>query len=132
MGKPQFIRTDAGDELVVLSRRDYDALLAGAGDADAEDRMTAAIVADTSAAIARGEDSALPATFWDEKERTGKSQLRDVRRYRGMTQEALAAAAGIEQGYISALETGDKKGSAATLMKIARILGAEMELLVDD
>jgi hypothetical protein len=42
----QTIRTENGDELVVLSRRDYDVLLARAGDEDAEDRMTLIIAAE--------------------------------------------------------------------------------------
>jgi hypothetical protein len=46
----QTIRTENGDELVVLSRRDCDVLLARAGDEDAEDRMTLIIAAE-----ARGE-----------------------------------------------------------------------------
>lgn len=66
----QFLKTDTGDELVVLSRRDYDALLARAGDEDAEDRMTLILAAEAraeqplpepvSAAILRG-DSILKA-----------------------------------------------------------------------
>ena len=36
----QTIRTDKGEELVVMSRRDYDALLARAGDDEAQDRMS--------------------------------------------------------------------------------------------
>ena len=41
--KPQFLTTENGEELVVLSRRDYDSLLAQLGDEDAEDRMTVRI-----------------------------------------------------------------------------------------
>ena len=36
----QTIKAPSGDELVVLSRRDYDALMAQLGDEEAEDRMT--------------------------------------------------------------------------------------------
>ena len=43
--------TEAGEELVVLSRRDYDALLAQLGDEDAEDRMTLVIAAEARAAL---------------------------------------------------------------------------------
>jgi hypothetical protein len=39
MTKLQVITTDSGEELVVLSRRDYDALRARAGDAEAEDAI---------------------------------------------------------------------------------------------
>ena len=49
MSKPQFIRTEAGEEFVVLSRRDYDAMRARLGDEDAEDRLTARIVKEAKA-----------------------------------------------------------------------------------
>lgn len=52
----QTIKTASGEELVVLSRREYDALLAQLGDEDAEDRMTLLIAAE-----ARGE-APLPAS----------------------------------------------------------------------
>lgn len=58
--KPQFITTDAGEELVLLGRRDYDALLAGLGEEDAEDRMTLLVAAEARARIAAGEDELLP------------------------------------------------------------------------
>jgi hypothetical protein len=43
--KPQVIVTEGGEKLVILTERDYDALLARAGDEDAEDRMTVRIAA---------------------------------------------------------------------------------------
>jgi hypothetical protein len=45
----QTLTTESGDELVVLSRRDYDALLARRGDEDAEDRMTLILTAEARA-----------------------------------------------------------------------------------
>src|SRR6266446_2042904 len=64
MGKLQIIQTD-GEDLVVITRSDYEALLARAGDDASEDAMTARIVEATDAKIARGEDVALPAAVWD-------------------------------------------------------------------
>ena len=60
MGKPQIIHTN-GEDLVVILRRDYEALLARAGDEGSEDAMTARIIAATDAKIARGEDIPLGA-----------------------------------------------------------------------
>ena len=54
MSKPQFIRTEAGEEFVVLSRRDYDAMRARLGDEDAEDRMTARMVKEGGVRRGRG------------------------------------------------------------------------------
>ena len=45
----QTLTTESGDELVVLSRRDYDTLLARRGDEDAEDRMTLILTAEAGA-----------------------------------------------------------------------------------
>ncbi len=42
----QTLTSPSGDELVVLGRRDYDALLARLGDEDAEDRMTLILAAE--------------------------------------------------------------------------------------
>ena len=55
--KPQFLKTDAGEELVVLSRRDYDSLLARLGDEEAEDRMTVRIADEVGARLATGEET---------------------------------------------------------------------------
>jgi hypothetical protein len=63
MGKSQIIHTD-GEDLVVIARSDYEALLARAGDAASEDATTARIVDATDAKIARGEDVALPTAVW--------------------------------------------------------------------
>jgi DNA-binding XRE family transcriptional regulator len=108
----QTLTTEAGEELVVLSRREYDALLARLGDEDAEDRMTLIIAAE-----ARGE-TALPEPV-SKTILGGDTPLRALRRWRGMTQAQLAAAADINQGYLSELEAGTKTGSALTLAKLA-------------
>lgn len=50
----QIIRSESGDELVVLSRREYDALLARAGDEDAEDRLLGAAAEDVFARLDSG------------------------------------------------------------------------------
>jgi len=47
----QTITTEAGEELVILSRRAFDALMARAGDEDAEDRMTLIIAAEARGAV---------------------------------------------------------------------------------
>jgi DNA-binding XRE family transcriptional regulator len=113
--KVQTIKTDGGDELIVMSRRDYDALLARAGDEEAEDRMTLAIAAE-----ARGE-----ATLPEPVSRdvlAGHSVLRAVRRWRGLTQSELAEATGLTQSFLSEIENRTKAGSPETLSKLAKKL----------
>jgi hypothetical protein len=58
--KPQFLRTETGEELVVLSRREYDSLLARLGDEEAEDRMTVRILEEVGARLASGEEELVP------------------------------------------------------------------------
>ena len=53
MGHPQIIRTE-GEDLIVLPRSDYDALLARAGDEAGEDVMTARVLNATDEKITRG------------------------------------------------------------------------------
>ena len=56
----QFLKTEAGEELVVLTRREYDSLLARLGDEEAEDRMTMRIMDEVEARLASGEEKLLP------------------------------------------------------------------------
>ena len=84
MGKLQIIQTD-GEDLVVITRSDDEALLARAGDEASEDAMTARIVAATDAKIAHGDDVALPGAVWAAIE-SGEHPIRAIRKYRGLTQ----------------------------------------------
>jgi hypothetical protein len=106
MGKSQIIHID-GEDLVVIARSDYEALLARAGDEASEDAMTARIVAATDAKIARGEDVVLPAVVWAAIE-SGAHPIRAIRKYRGLTQIEVAERAGLRQGYIADIEAGKK------------------------
>src|ERR1700722_14688210 len=124
MGKSQIIHTD-GEDLVVIARSDYEALLARAGDAASEDAMTARIVEATDAKIARGEDVALPAAVWAAIE-SGEHPVRAIRKYRGLTQIEVAGRAGLHQGYIADIEAGKKIGSTP----IAAALGVPLDVIV--
>jgi len=128
MGKPQIIHA-GGEDLVVIPRADYEALLARAGDPASEDLLTARIVDATSAKLAKGEDIALPGAVWDAIE-GGEPPLRAIRKYRGLTQSAVAARAGLRQGYIADIEGGRKTGSAASLKAIAAALEVPLGVLV--
>lgn len=107
--------TESGEELVVLSRRDYDALLARLGDEEAEDRMTLIIAAEARAE-AHLPEAASSAIL------KGDSLLKALRSWRGLTQLQLADASGIGQGYLSELEARAKSGSPEMLAKLAQQL----------
>jgi len=128
MGKSQIIQTD-GEDLVVITRSDYEALLARAGDEASENAMTARIVDATDAKIARGEDIALPAAVWDAIE-AGEYPIRAIRKYRGLTQLDVAEQAGLRQGYIADIEAGKKTGPATSLKAIAAALRVPLDVLV--
>jgi phage baseplate assembly protein W len=51
----QIIKTPLGEELVVLSRREYDSLRARLGDEEAEDSMTLVLAAEARSALAAPE-----------------------------------------------------------------------------
>ena len=87
----QTIVTESGEELVVMSRRDYDALLAASGDEDAEDRMMLILAAE-----ARTEQP-LPESVTRALLK-GDSLVRALRHWRGKTQTDLAQATSIDQG----------------------------------
>jgi DNA-binding Xre family transcriptional regulator len=111
----QTLITEAGEELVVLSRRDYDALLARSGDEEAEDRMTLILAAEARA------EAPLPESV-STAILKGDSVLKALRNWRGLTQVQLAEAAGIGQGFLSELEGRMKTGSPETLTKLAQRL----------
>lgn len=113
MGTVQTIETESGETLVVLTRRDYDALLARAGDEDAEDRMTLLIAAE-----ARGEKP-LPAEV-SAGVLEGASLLEALRRWRGLTLLELAAAAGLSPTELGEIEGRAKAGSTETLARLAK------------
>jgi ribosome-binding protein aMBF1 (putative translation factor) len=116
----QTITTPSGEELVVLSRADYDRLLAMTAEAEedlADVRAYDAAVAD----LAAGSGSPLPAEL-SALLLKYKSRLRAVRRWRGMSQAELAVKVGIRQGYLSDLETKRRKGIASTIERLAAAL----------
>jgi DNA-binding XRE family transcriptional regulator len=127
MSTPQIITTESGEELVVLSRRDYDALLARLGNEAAEDAMTARIIDEARAAGG----AALPMEIWTEIE-AAPSPVGPIRKWRKVTQAELSEKAGISQGYLSEIETGKKTGDLATLRAIAAALGVGLDAVTKD
>jgi hypothetical protein len=124
MGAPQIIRTPGGEELVVLPRAEYEALVARADHQaeDADDVYDArkaelakggvVLPPEVSAAILRGE-----------------SRLKAIRSWRGETQLHLNVMTGIGQGYLSDLESGRRTGTPETIAKLAQALNVPVEWL---
>lgn len=76
--------------------------------------------------LAAGEDEVVPAALI-ERLANGENPLRVWREYRGLTQQALAEAAGIGKSYISQLETGSKTGALSTLRALAAALSIDLD-----
>ena len=133
MGALQTIRTEAGEELVVLSRRDYDALRAQADEREAEDRMSEHIVAAAHAAALISTVQPLPLEVWETLERpetrTLGDRLKVLRQARGLTLPQLAQAAGLDAGVISAVEEGRDLEARAPVGRLAQVLAVDYETL---
>ena len=122
----QIIRTPSGEELVVLPRAEYEALLARA-DHEAEDADDVAIYDARKAELAAG-GVVLPPEVSAAILR-GDSRLKAIRKWRDQTQLYLEFKTGIGQGYLSDLESGKRKGPFELHHKFARRLGVPFELL---
>ena len=126
MNKPQIIRTASGEELVVLPRAEYEALLV-AVDQDAEDAADIAIYDARKAELNTG-GIVLPAAVSAAMLR-GESRLKAIRKWRDMTQLHIESKTHIGQGYLSDLESGRRTGTAETIAKLAKVLKVPVEWL---
>ncbi len=126
MSAPQIIRTPSGEELVVLPRAEYEALLERA-DHEAEDADDVAIYDARKAELAAG-GVVLPPEVSAAILR-GESRLKAIRNWRGETQLHLNFKTGIGQGYLSDLESGRRTGTPETIAKLAQALSVPVEWL---
>ena len=60
----------------------------------------------------------------------GENPIGVYRSYRNMTQQELAAEAGINTAYLSQIETGSRTGSTRTVGAIARALDVAVDNLI--
>jgi transcriptional regulator with XRE-family HTH domain len=58
-------------------------------------------------------------------------RLKILRRRRGLTQEALAAKAGLSRTYLARLETARQDPTLSTLVKLAKALGVPVTALLE-
>jgi helix-turn-helix protein len=126
MSAPQIIRTPGGEELVVLPRAEYEALLARA-DHGTEEADDVAIYDARKAELAIG-GVVLPVEVSAAILR-GESRLKAIRNWRGETQLHLKVTTGIGQGYLSDLESGRRTGTPETIAKLAKALDVPVEWL---
>jgi DNA-binding XRE family transcriptional regulator len=128
MGHVQIVKTPSGDEMVVIPKADYDELLRLAAES-AEDAADVAAYDAAMAEIAADPDSRLPVEISGFMLK-GDRLLAAIRKWRGLTQVEVAAAAGIAQGYLSDLEAGRRHGSVETLRSLAKAMNVPESWLV--
>ena len=126
MSAPQIIRTPGGEELVVLLRDEYEALLERADHA-AEDTDDVAVYDARKAELAAG-GAVLPPQVSAALLR-GESRLKAIRNWRDETQVHLSSVTGIGQGYLSDLENGRRAGTPETIAKLAQALNVPVTWL---
>jgi DNA-binding XRE family transcriptional regulator len=112
------LTTPKGEELIILSREEYEDLV------DSRDHALA------MAAHARGDDPGLTDAEMDEY-LAAPTPLAYWRKRRGLTQATLSAAAGISQPYLAQLESGRRlSADIAAYAKLAKRLAVRIEDLV--
>ncbi|MBX3569125.1 MAG: helix-turn-helix transcriptional regulator [Rhizobiaceae bacterium] len=116
----QIIHSPSGDELVVLPRAEYEALVAAAAEGE-EDAADVAMYDARKADLAAEAHPTLPAEVGALLLR-GDTRPRALRKWRAVPQFQLAASADIAQGYLSDLENGRRSGSAETIAGLAKAL----------
>jgi ribosome-binding protein aMBF1 (putative translation factor) len=126
MRNAQTIKTPAGDDMVVLPKADYDRLMAAAR-GKLEDEVDIREASRVLARLERGEEPTFP---HEVVKRLGREHpIKVLREHRGMTQRALAEAVGMNQLYLSQLETGRATGGLGMLTKLAKVLGVSLDLI---
>jgi ribosome-binding protein aMBF1 (putative translation factor) len=116
----QTLKTSAGEELIVMSRAEFDRLCALA--AEAEEDLADNVAYDAAKAeFEAGGSIAFPPDL-SALLLKHKSRLAAARKWRGLSQADLAAKVEIRQGFLSDLETGRRKGSVATIERLAATL----------
>ena len=122
----RFQKTPRG-EVAVLPRKEYEALVAKAAEAD-EDAGTARLVARARKEVAAGAPL-LPKDIVD-RLANGENPVRVLREWRDVTQLHLSSKTNLSQGHISDIENGRRVGTPAALRRIADVLKVPLDLLV--
>ncbi len=124
MNKPQIIQTPAGEEMVVMSRAEYESLIS-----TLEDLEDALAAEQSLRRIASGEVELIPASEVDDY-LDAPTPLAFWRKKRGLTQAALAKKAGVTQAYLSEIESGKKEARVGVLKELAAALKVSVDELL--
>ena len=79
--------------------------------------------------VSGGKNKGLPDDILDALTAREESPVKIMRKYRGLTQKALADQAGISRPYLTEIETGKKDGSIRAMKALAEVLGVTVGTL---
>lgn len=127
--KPQFIQA-AGVELVILTRAEYDELMARFGP-EAEDASDAEIFEARISELLGGQDERLPVEVTTSI-LEGDSLLRALRKWRRKSQTEMARMIDLDEAQLGAIETGMQPGADDVLRKAAAALDVPFAWLAPD
>ncbi len=119
--KVQILENEGRPEWAVIPYADYQRMLE-----QLEDLEDLRAFDQAKRELAAGEDELIPSAVV-ERLSNGENALRVWREYRGLTQQALADAAGVCKSYISQLEAGTKTGALKTLSALAAVLRVDVD-----
>ena len=123
MNKHQVILDDVGQPaFAVIPWREYAELTSG----DTEALLSNEHLYDTAK---KEEGESFPIEVAD-RLLVGENPIGVYRNYRNMTQQKLAAEAGINTAYLSQIETGRRTGSTRTVAAIAKALDVAVDDLI--
>lgn len=118
----QFVEI-AGAQMVLVTREEYEKL------SEAAEHYADIVAAVEAQKRREGGEEYIPAEVVG-KLAAGENPLKVWRKYRGMTQEALAQRAGCKKGFISKLETGRNEGGVKLWRDLAKALDVDLDDLI--
>lgn len=124
MSRLNAFTTPGGEEMVILSRADFDRLAAAS-----EALADVAAYDEVKGRLAAGEDEMVPAAVVDAI-LAGEHPIRVWRRHRGLAVNELAEKASLSQGYLSQIETGRRQGQVDVLKRISEALAVTVDDLI--
>jgi predicted transcriptional regulator len=110
-------------------RAEHQALVALAAEAE-EDAADLALYDERKAELAQDRAAALPPKISALMLR-GMSLPRALRKWRGLTQQAVASKIGAAQGFVSDLESGGRRAAAKAVHALAALCDVPVERLLD-
>jgi len=118
--------SETPDDTVILSRAEYEALIERIEDAEDNAFLDAVDARERAIGKENARADYLPAELV-RRLIGGEHPVRVWRAHRGLTREALAAAAGVAPSYLSEIETRRKPGSFHALARLTAALHVSLD-----